>query len=172
MAARITGVRVQEGTKPAIVSATVTVPATSPLWSLSIETTETLNRTPASSPVQPAVAKTTPRPPIQYAAAVVTGQEDTLVSIAPCFDSDSARINKQRLIEKEDSWVLESSEFARCTTGDEVFAVADDIVSRLNQIVALYGNYRSTLSVDCISWIDAKGQSLRTLRGSLSVNVV
>jgi hypothetical protein len=175
MAATVTGARVLEGKKPTTVSATVTVPATSPLWGLSIATTVnppgTPNPTKASSPAQPAATKITPRPVIRYAAAVLTGQDDVLASIAPCFDSDSARIKKQRLKDKEDSWVLESSEFARCTTGNEVLAVADDIVSRIHQILALYCNFSPVLSVDCISWTNAEGESLRTIRGSFSVNV-
>jgi hypothetical protein len=109
---------------------------------------------------------------IRHAAAVLTGQEDVLASIAPCFGSDSARIKRQRLKEKEDSWVLESSEFASCTAGDEVLAVADGIVSRIHQILALYCNYTPILSVDCICWINANGESLRTIRASSSVNVV
>lgn len=104
MAATITGVRPLEGKKPVVVSATVTVPATSPLWGLSIATTVTPpgtpNSTTASSPTQRAVARTTPSPVIRYAAAVLTGQDDVLASIAPCFDSDSARIKKQRLKKK------------------------------------------------------------------------
>ncbi|SRR5258706_3133061 len=176
MALKITATRVVEGRKPTIVSATVTVPATSELWGLSIATTVnpqgTENPTAASPLAQPTVAKTTPSPPIQYAAAVLTGQEDVLASVAHCFDSETARIKKQRLKEKEDSWILESSEFALCTTGNEVLAIADDLVSRIHQILALYCNYTPTLSVECISWINAKGESLRTVRGSFSVNVV
>jgi len=161
---------------PTTVSATVTVPATSPVWGMKIKTTVNPpgvpSPMPAPSPAQLAVAKTTPSPAIRYAAAVLTGQEDVLASIAPCFDSDSARIKKQRLKEKEDSWVLESSEFALCTTGEEVLAAADGIISRIDQILALYGNYEPTFSVDCISWIDAKGESFRTIRDSFLVNVV
>jgi hypothetical protein len=175
MAATITGVRVLEGKKPAIVSATVTVPATSPVWGLSIATAVNPEGTPsppaASSHARPAVTKRTQSLPIRYAAAVLMGQDDALASIARCFDSDSARIKKQRLKEKEDSWVLESSEFVFCTTGTEVLAVSDDIVSRINQILALYCNFTPTLSVECISWVNAQGESLRTLRGSISVNV-
>ncbi len=168
--------RVLERKKPVIVSTTVTVPATSEVWGLSVAATTvnlpgTPNPTPASSPAQPAVAKITPSPVIRYAAALLTGQEDVLASIAPCFDSDGARIKRQRFKEEEDSWVLESSEFAVCTTGNEVLAVADDIVSRIHQILALYCNYTPLLSVDCICWINAKGESLRTLRDSFDVTV-
>ena len=66
---------------------------------------------------------------------MLTGQDDALASVAPCFDSDGARIRKQRLKEQEDSWALESSQFARCTTGTEVLGVADGIVDRINQIL-------------------------------------
>jgi hypothetical protein len=109
---------------------------------------------------------------IRYAAAVLTGREDVLASIAPCFASDIARIKRQRLKEKEDSWVLESSGFATCTAGDELLAVADGIVSRIHQILALYCNYTPILSVDCVCWINSHGKSLRTIRASSSVNVV
>ena len=103
---------------------------------------------------------------------MLIGQDDVLATIARVFDCDSARIKKQRLKREEDSWVLESSEFVRCTTGNEVLAVADDLVSRINQILAVYANYTPSISVDCISWIDANGESLRTIRSSISVNVV
>jgi hypothetical protein len=100
------------------------------------------------------------------------GQADTLASIAPCFDSDSAKIRKQRIKKQEESWVLESSEFARCTTGEEVFPIADDIVSRINHILALYCNFTPMFSVEYINWIDAEGEPKRTIRDSVSVNVV
>jgi hypothetical protein len=51
MAATITGVRVLEGKKPVIVSATVTVPANSEVWGLSIATTVNLPGTPNPTPV-------------------------------------------------------------------------------------------------------------------------
>jgi hypothetical protein len=174
MTAKITAARVLEGKKPVIVSATVTVPATSEVWGLSVATTVnargTPNSTSASPPTGPAAPKK-PSPMITYAAAVLTGQEDVLESIASCFNSDTARVKKRRLKKKEDSWILESSEFAFCTTGDEVLAVADDIISRIHEILALYCNYTPVLSVECVSWINAVGESLRTVRASFSVNV-
>jgi hypothetical protein len=175
MTAKITGVQVLEGKKPTTVSATVTVPASSPVWGISMATTIDPLGTPgplaASSPAQPAVVRTTPSLPIRYAVALLTGQEEALVSIAPCFDSDSARIKKQRLKEKEDSWVLESSQFAPCTTGMEVLAVADDILSRIHRVLALYCNFTPVLEVKCISWISAEGESFRTIRDSVAINV-
>jgi len=110
--------------------------------------------------------------PLQYAGAVLTGQDDTLASIALRFNSDSTRITKQRIKKQEDSWVLESSKFAPCTTGDEVFLIADDIVSRINCIMALYCNFTPTFSVEYINWISAEGKPFRTLRDSVPLNVV
>jgi hypothetical protein len=110
--------------------------------------------------------------PIQYAAAVLTGQGDTLESIAPCFNSDRARIKKQRLKKQIDSWVLESSEFSSCTTGDEVFSIVDDILSRINRILAVYCSFTPELSAECISWINAEGESLRTIRGAIPTDII
>jgi hypothetical protein len=163
--------------KPVIVSTTVTVPFDSPIWGLSMTGTPnppgTPNPTPPPSALAQQVAATTkPSLAIRYAAAVLTGQDDMLASIAVCFDSDNARIKKQRIKKQEESWVLESSEFAPCTTGDEVFQIADDIVSRLNRILALYCNFTSTFSVEYINWISGEGKAFRTMRGAISVNVV
>jgi hypothetical protein len=159
--------------KPVVVSSTVTVPASSSVWGLSVAGTPIQSGTP-NSPTPPSApaTKTKPSLVIRYAAAVLTGQDDMLASIGPCFDSNNARIKKQKLKEQEESWVLESSEFATCTTGDEVLAIADDIVSRINHILALYCNFTPTLSVECVCWISAEGESLRTVRGSISVNIV
>lgn len=162
--------------KRVILATTVTVPVSSPIWGLSLTGTPNppdtpIPQTPSSSSAQQA-AKKKPRLVIRYAAAVLTGQEDTLASIAPCFDNNRARIKRKRLKKREDSWVLESSEFAPCTTGDEVLTIADDIVSRINHILALYCNFTPILSVECISWISGEGESFRTIRGTMSVNVI
>jgi hypothetical protein len=174
MNARIIGVRVLEGLKPVTLSTIVTVPATSPVWGLSVNATPDPPGTPRpmTTPPPPPQPRAMARTPIRAAVALLSGQDDVLASVAPCFDSDGARIKQRRLKEKEDSWVLESSDFAQCATGEEVLGVADGIVSRINQILALYCNHTATtLSVDCISWISAKGEALRTIRGSMSVNV-
>jgi hypothetical protein len=160
---------------PVVTSTTITVPANSEVWGLSLTCTPNLPGTPKppsppSAPTQQTVAKASL--PIQYAGAVLTGQDDVLASIALCFDSDNARIKKQRIKKQEDSWVLESSKFAPCTTGDEVFPIADDIVSRINHILALYCNFTPTFSVEYINWTNAEGEPFRTHRDSVSVNVV
>lgn len=112
--------------------------------------------------------KATPKPDvIQYAAAVLKGQPDLLEAIAPCFVSDNARIRKHK-----EGWILESSEFASCTTGEQVFPIADDIVARIHGILALYCGTTPTISVEHIYWIDAACEPLRSIRGSISVNVI
>jgi hypothetical protein len=160
---------------PVLISTTVTVPQSSDVWGLSITGTPipAASPKPATPPPVPAQRGVPKRSlPIQYAAAVLKGQDDTLASIAPSFKSDKARIRKQQLKKQEDSWVLESSEFAPCTTGEEVLPVADDIVSRINRILALYCSFTPSLSVECISWTSAEGELLRTVRGSISTDIV
>jgi hypothetical protein len=125
---------------------------------------------PPPAPAQQAMAKASH--PIKYAGAVLTGQDDMLASIALCFDSHNARITKQRIKKQEESWVLKSSEFSVCTTGGEVLAVADGVVSRINQILAVYADFTPTFSVEFINWIDAEGEPFRTLRGLASLNKV
>lgn len=90
-----------------------------------------------------------------------------LESVAPCFVGNGAGIKKH-----EEGWILESSEFASCTTGEQVFPIADDVVSRVNRILALYCGATATLSVEHIYWINAEGEPLRSIRGSIPVNVV
>jgi hypothetical protein len=168
--ARIPGGEMNE---PVIMSTTVTVPAASSVWGLRVACTPN----PPGTPIPPLSAlvqavSTQPRLVIRYAGAVLTGQADMLESIARCFEGKSATIKKQRIKAQEESWVLESSDFAPCTTGEEVFPIADEIVSRINHILALYCNFTPTFSVEYINWIDAEGESKRTIRDSVSVNVV
>jgi hypothetical protein len=98
---------------------------------------------------------------------LLKGQPNMLESVATCFDGTNAKIRKH-----EEDWILESSEFASCTTGEQVFPIADDLVSRIHHILALYCGANATLSVEHIYCINAEGKKLRTLRGSLPVNVI
>lgn len=116
----------------------------------------------------PATAKPKAKPlVIQHAAAVLTGQPDFLERIAPCFTSENASIKK--LGEK---WTLESSEFLGCTTEQQLFSVADDLVSRVHRILALYVSATPSLSAKYVSWTDAEGQRWRVIRGSISTDIV
>jgi hypothetical protein len=148
-----------------VVTSTVTIPAQHPARSLSITSDTPVPNTDPPAPAQKAVAQENPTPlrPIQYAAAVLKGPHHTLEWLAPCFVSDDARIKKC-----EEDWILESSEFALCTTGEQVFPIADDIVSRVHSILSLYcGATSSIFSVEHIYWINSKGEPLRSIRGSI-----
>src|ERR1700730_6557291 len=143
--------------KTTVVTATVTVPAESSLRSLEIVTAMPVPATTPSAPARQAVTKPGPTlQPIRYAAAVLKGQPHMLESVAECFVSNEARVRKH-----EEGWILESSEFTSCTTGEQVFPIADDIVSRLHRILALYCGADDILSVGHIYWINAEGEPLR-----------
>jgi hypothetical protein len=158
--------------KTSIVSATVTVPAESPARKLSIAANPiTATPNPSTIPSVPApkpvAVKGKPTRAIRYAAAVLEGQDDMLETAALCFVSNNARIKKQG-----EDWILESSEFASCTAGAQVFPIADDILSRIHRIRALYCGSTPTFSVEHIYWIDADGKPLREIRSSIPVTVI
>ena len=149
-------------------SAMVTVPAESTARTLAINTGAPVPVTDPPAPPQQAPAK--PKlnlPTVRYAAAVLKGQPDMLESVAACFDGDDAKVRKH-----EEDWILESSAFASCATGEQVFPIADDLVSRIHHVLSLYCGATATLSVEHIYWINAEGKKLRTIRGSLPVNVI
>jgi hypothetical protein len=100
-------------------------------------------------------------------AAAVLKRHRLLESVAPGFVSVEATIR-----ESEEGWILESSEFAACKSGKELFAVADDIASRINRILALYCDAPPVLFVEHCYFTDAQGKRQREIRGSLSVDVV
>jgi hypothetical protein len=151
-----------------IVTATATLPEPSSTRKLTLTATP-MPATPPTAPAQPAATKTaislTPQP-IQYAAAVLEGGLNVLELAAPCFASSNARIQKH-----EETWILESSEFASCTTGEQVFPIADDIVSRIHRILSLYCDTTPAFSVEYISWIDAEGEPKRSIRGFSTVSL-
>lgn len=158
--------------KTSILSATVTVPADSPARKLPIAANPiTATRKPSTVPTvpaaKPAVAKVVPTRAIRYAAAVLEGQDDMLEAAALCFASDDARIKKDG-----QDWVLESSEFVSCTAGVQVFSIADDILSRIHRIRALYCGSTPTFSVEHIYWINAESELLREIRGSMPITVI
>ena len=157
--------------KTTVVTATVTVPAESPARTLSIVTSPVAASPKPTTPSTPlpvtALAKAKPTQVIRYAAAVLEGQPDMLEEFALCFVSNNARIKK-----RGEDWILESSEFSSYTTGGQVFKIADDIVSRLRCVLALYCGSTPALSVEHIYWISAEGKPLREIRGSVPVNVI
>jgi hypothetical protein len=104
---------------------------------------------------------------IRHAAAVLTGQSDFLEQVAPCFVSDNAKIRKLG-----EQWVLESCEFESCETAEQLFSVANDLVSRVHLILALYCNSTPSLVAKYISWTNGEGERWRAIRGSIGVNII
>ncbi len=157
--------------KRAVVSVTATLPETGPEDSLaeSFSITGTPNlAAPSSELPQSAAAKPKAKKlVIRHAAAVLTGQSDFLERVAPCFVSDNAKIRK--LGEK---WVLESCEFESCKTAEQLFSVADDLVSRIHRILALYCDATPSLVAKYISWTNGEGEPWRAIRGSTGVNII
>jgi hypothetical protein len=152
-----------------IVTATATLPEPSATRRVTLTATP-MPPTAPTAPAQPVATKTatnlTPQP-IRYAAAVLEGGLNIFEWAAPCFASNNARIKKH-----EETWILESSEFASCTTGEQVFPIADDLVSRIHRILSLYCDSTPSFSVEYISWIDAEGEPKRSIRGFSTVNLI
>jgi len=65
--------------------------------------------------------------------AELEGTLHVLESLAPCLQSDNVRLRKI-----DQRWVLESSAFNQCTTGQEVFPLADALLSRIHGVMAIY----------------------------------
>ena len=117
---------------------------------------------------QPAAAKpNAEKLVILHAAAVLTGQSDFLERVAPCFVSDNAKIKK-----RGEKWVLESCEFESCETVEQLFSTADDLVSRVHRILALYCNCTPSLVAKYVSWTNGEGESWRAIRGSIGTNII
>ena len=152
----------------AVMSVTATVPAESDVRSFAIVTGSPVPATAPAAPSQQTPAKPDlSLPVLRYAAAVLKGQADMLESVAASFDDANVKIRKH-----EEGWILESSEFASCGDGAQVFPIADDLVSRIHHVLSLYCGATATLSVEHIYWINAEGKKLRTIRASLPVNVI
>jgi hypothetical protein len=150
------------------ITATTDVPAESSVRGLAIVTGTPVPATTPSVAAPQTGTKPTPNlQPVRYAGAVLKGQQHMLESIAECFTSNHATVRKH-----EEGWILESCEFTSCTTGDQVFPIADDIVSRLQRILALYCDAYEALSIDHIYWINAAGEKRRAIRVVLPINVI
>jgi hypothetical protein len=156
--------------KNVVVSVTATFHETGPEESLAESFSVTCTNLAADSPELPPPAAAKPKAKklvIRHAAAVLTGQSDFLERIAPCFVGDNAKIRK--LGEK---WVLESCEFESCQTAEQLFSIADDLVSRVHRILALYCNCTRPFVAKYISWTNEKGEAWRAIRGSIGSNIV
>ena len=99
--------------------------------------------------------------------AELEGQPHVLENLSPCLQSDYARLRKIG-----SKWVLQSSAFDQCKTGQEVFPEADALVSRIHAIVKIYLRLHTTFSVVSILWVNAGGRQFRrSLRSRIKLNV-
>ena len=66
-------------------------------------------------------------------AAALKGEKHVLEDIAPCFNTALSTIRR-----RGDEWVLESSNFERCQSVEEVYTVANALLRQIHQVLALY----------------------------------
>ena len=66
-------------------------------------------------------------------AAALKGEKNVLEDIAPCFNTALSTIRRL-----DDEWILESSNFERCQSVEEVYTVANALLLQIHQVLALY----------------------------------
>ena len=94
-------------------------------------------------------------------AAVLNGQKNVLEDIAPCFSTALSTIRR-----RDDKWIMESSNFERCQSVEEVFTVADTLLQQIHQVLALYlGLTSAPLSVSSIMVFNGDKLVRHRLRG-------
>jgi hypothetical protein len=100
-------------------------------------------------------------------AAVLNGQAEVFEKVAPCFDSDTARIKRLG-----DQWVLESFAFNACGEPPQVFPIADATLDLIHRILALYCGLCSPFTVAFIQEFNAEGMpSRRGIRGISTITI-
>ena len=66
-------------------------------------------------------------------AAALKGEKNLLEDIAPCFNTALSTIRR-----RDDEWIMESSNFERCQSVEEVYTVANALLRQIHQVLALY----------------------------------
>jgi hypothetical protein len=147
---------------------TVTVPEQSNVYGMTISFSTPVSATNASSTPPPATPKAIPLPVVvSYAAAVLTGETNHLDNLAPSFTGSDGTIRKDG-----DLWLLESPRFQSCTTGDQLFSLAEDILYDIECILALYINASPFLSVQYVKFVTQEGAGFRQVRATADINVI
>jgi hypothetical protein len=99
--------------------------------------------------------------------AELQGQPHVFENLAPCLQSDYARLRKM-----DQRWVLQSSAFDQCKTGQDVFREADLLVSRIHAILSIYLQLPAAFSVVSILWVNSQERPFRrSLRSKININV-
>jgi hypothetical protein len=101
-------------------------------------------------------------------AAAIGGQSDTLETIASCFRGDNLRFRK---IANE--WFVESPDFDSCKNSKDALTVAELLLLRIHQILALYCRLHAPFSLNAVVQITDDGRVLprRGLRATAGVEV-
>lgn len=101
-----------------------------------------------------------------YIAAIKTDSE-AFKYVSPCFCTPLAK-----LTEFKGTWVLSSTDFIKCNTGQEVFPVADAIVANIKKLVNLYSGLKIEATVDHILWLNEHGDPYKkSIRSTTDINV-
>jgi hypothetical protein len=99
--------------------------------------------------------------------AELEGPPHILESLAPCLQSDNVRLRKV-----DQRWALESSAFDQCSTGQEVFPLAEALLSRVHSVMAIYLGLHEKFSVVSVLWLNAEGILFRrSLRETITLRV-
>ena len=79
-------------------------------------------------------------------AAGLTGAKNVLEDITPCFNTPLSTIRC-----RGEEWIMESSNFERCESIEEVYEVANALLLQLHQVLALYlGLISAQLSIGSV----------------------
>jgi hypothetical protein len=100
-------------------------------------------------------------------AVQLNGTKPLFENVAPCFQSDFARIKRVG-----DNWFLESSAFNGCATGNEVFPIADKLLRLIHRVTAAHAMLFSPFEtgyVECFT--DAGAFVNRALRATHRVQI-
>jgi hypothetical protein len=100
-------------------------------------------------------------------AAGLKGERRLFDDIAPCFTTTLLTIRQHKI-----EWIMESSNFARCQSHEELYESAKTLLSQLHQVLALYiGLYSAPFSVNStLVFNDDDTIVARRLYATLNVN--
>ena len=89
-------------------------------------------------------------------AAILQGQQSVLESIVPCFTNPEARIRALG-----EYWILESSRFGNCSSVDEAFKIADQVVVEIQGLLSIYLGLHTSIFVSSMLTLGANGEPVR-----------
>lgn len=84
------------------------------------------------------------------------GDPHVIENVSTCMQGAEARFRKIG-----NQWVLESTALDRCSAKEEAFRIADDLISNINSILAIYLGLPKACSVGSILWLNNRGIPFR-----------